>query len=168
MKHLIKLFFASILILLLGSCTASRNTTALKQIDYSEDILEIKKMLMQVNSSLSVQATEISNRLKNLKINNTTIQYSIPDSSGQQHIISSSNTNIQSEEKEQKETNLDVTFDLTILQQQLDSINKKIDVFYSSKEVVKQTSWWDQWKTHITYISIILLLSVILYFKWKK
>jgi len=140
----------------LSSCKTSRNIDIQKQVDYSGEFQYLRKVMEELRLGLSKQTKIVNDRLSDLKIENTTVFLSAPDSTGKQHIIKESTTTVSKQEKER--TEVDETLSITLQQfsNRLDTISNKVNALLNQREKVIELSWWELHKDKI-YIGVILL-----------
>lgn len=145
----------------LSSCKTSRNIDIQKQVDYSGEFQYLRKVMEELRLGLSKQTKIVNDRLSDLKIENTTVFLSAPDSTGKQHIIKESTTTVSKQEKER--TEVDETLSITLQQfsNRLDTISNRVNVLLNQREMVIELSWWELHKDKI-YISIIVLIMITL------
>lgn len=141
----------------LTSCKTSRNIDTQKQVDYSGEFQYFRKVMEELRLGLSKQTKIVNDRLSDLKIENTTVFLSPPDSTGKQHVVKESTT--KAFKQEQERTEIDETLSITLQQFscQLDTLSNKVDAILTQKEIVVELSWWDLHKDKI-YIGIIVLI----------
>ena len=140
----------------LSSCKTSRNIDIQKQVDYSGEFQYLRKVMEELRLGLSKQTKIVNDRLSDVKIENTTVFLSAPDSTGKQHIIKESTTTVSKQEKER--TEVDETLSITLQQfsNRLDTISNKVNALLNQREKVIELSWWELHKDKI-YIGVILL-----------
>lgn len=141
----------------LSSCKTSRNMEIQKQIDYSGDFNRIQSIIESLRVDVSKQTKMTTDKLSDLKIENTTVYLSAPDSTGKQYPVKASTTTASKQDKEH--TVVDETLSMTLQQfsNRLDSINNKVNALLNQKETVVELSWWDLHKDKV-YIGIIILI----------
>lgn len=66
----------------LSSCKTSRNIDTQKQIDYSGDFLYLRNLIESLRLDVNKQTKITTDKLRDLKIENTTVYLSAPDSQG--------------------------------------------------------------------------------------
>ena len=66
----------------LSSCKTSRNLEMQKQIDYSGDFLYLRNLTESLRLDVNKQTKITTDKLSDLKIENTTVYLSDPDSTG--------------------------------------------------------------------------------------
>ena len=89
-------------------------------------------MVESLRVDVNKQMKMTTEKLSDLKIENTTVYLSAPDSTGRQYPVKES-------------TEVDETLSV-ILQQfsnRLDSINNKVNALLNQKETIVELSWWD-------------------------
>ena len=143
----------------LSSCKTSRNIDIQKQVDYSGEFQYLRKVMEELRLGLSKQTKIVNDRLSDLKIENTTVFLSAPDSTGKQHIIKESTTTVSKQEKER--TEVDETLSITLQQfsNRLDTISNKVNALLNQREKVVELSWWDLHKDKV-YIGVIILIII--------
>ena len=68
----------------LSSCKTSRNIDIQKRVDYSGEFQYLLKVMEELRLGLSKQTKIVNDRLSDLKIENTIVYLSQPDSTGKQ------------------------------------------------------------------------------------
>lgn len=151
----------------LCSCKASRNMETEKQVDYSGEFSRIQNMIESLRLDVSKQTKITTDKLSDLKIENTTVYLSPPDSTGKQYPVKESTTT--ASKQDQERTEVDETLSITLQQfsNRLDTISNKVNVLLNQKETVVELSWWDLHKDKV-YIGIIGLLIVWVVYRWRK
>ena len=71
----------------LSSCKTSRNIDIQKRVDYSGEFLYLLKVMEELRLGLSKQTKIVNDRLSDLKIENTIVYLSPPDSTGKQYPV---------------------------------------------------------------------------------
>lgn len=146
----------------LSSCKTSRNIDTQKQVDYSSEFQYLRKVMEELRLGLSKQTKIVNDRLSELKIENTTVFLSPPDSTGKQHVIKESTTTASKHEQERTEVYETLSITLQQFSCQLDTLSNKIDAILTQKEKVVELSWWDSHKdTVIICIAVIILIIVV-------
>ena len=87
MKRLIYIIILLASAIWLSSCKSSRNIETHKQTDYSGEFQYLRKVMEELRIGLSKQTKIVNDRLSDLKIENTTVYLSAPDSAGKQHVV---------------------------------------------------------------------------------
>ena len=141
------------------SCKASRNMETEKQIDYSGDFLYLRNLIESLRLDVNKQTKITTDKLSDLKIENTTVYLSPPDSTGKQYPIKESTTTASKQDQERTEVYETLSITLQQFSNRLDSLSYKVDAMLNQKETVVELSWWDLHKDKI-YISIIALIIV--------
>ena len=142
----------------LSSCKTSRNIDTQKQIDYSGDFLYLQNLIESLWLDVNKQTKITTDKFSDLKIENTTVYLSAPDSTGKQYPVKESITT--TTKQDQERTEVDETLSITLQQfsNRLDTISNKVNVLLNQKETVVELSWWDLHKDKI-YIGIIILIG---------
>ena len=143
----------------LSSCKASRNIEMQKQVDYYGEFQYLRNMIESLQMNVNKQTKITTDKLSDLKIENTTVYLSPPDSTGKQYPIKESTTT--ASKQDQERTEVDETLSITLQQfsNRLDTISNKVNVLLNQKETVVELSWWDLHKDKV-YIGIIGLFIV--------
>lgn len=140
------------------SCRSSRNIETQKQIDYSGEFSRIQSMIESLRADVSKQTKITTDKLSDLKIENTTVYLSSPDSTGKQYPIKESTTTVSKQEQERTEISEVLLFTMQQLSSRLDTISNKVNALMNQKEKVIELSWWDLHKDkfYITFVLIIV------------
>ena len=140
------------------SCKTSRNMETEKQIDYSGDFLYLQNLIESLQLDVNKQTKITTDKFSDLKIENTTVYLSAPDSTGKQYPVKESITT--TTKQDQERTEVDETLSITLQQfsNRIDTISNKVNVLLNQKETVVELSWWDLHKDKI-YIGIIILIG---------
>ena len=136
----------------LSSCKTSRNIDIQKRVDYSGEFQYLLKVMEELRLGLSKQTKIVNDRLSDLKIENTIVYLSPPDSTGKQYPVKESITT--ATKQDQERTEVDET-----LSNQLDTISNKVNAVLNQKEKMIELSWWDMHKDKV-YIGIIVLIII--------
>ena len=150
------------------SCKTSRNIETQKQIDYSGDFLYLRNLIESLRLDVNKQTKITTDKLSDLKIENTTVYLSDPDSTGKQYPVKESTTTASKQEQERIEVDETLSITLQQLSNRLDTISNKVNVLLNQKETVVELSWWDSHKDKV-YIGIIgLFILGWLVYRWRK
>lgn len=156
--------------LLLASCRSSKNIETQEQRDYSGYFEKLYRQTDSLLGTIQMNQQETRDKLSNLKVENKTVYYSAPDSTGKQYPVVVSETKSDKDEKEstQRYTQLDAT--IRQLTYKLDSLSNKIDAALKREQKVVEVSWWDLHKWQLfTGLGVVLLIVVgYLIYKLKK
>ena len=151
----------------LSSCKTSRNLEMQKQIDYSGDFLYLRNLTESLRLDVNKQTKITTDKLSDLKIENTTVYLSDPDSTGKQYPVKESTTTAFRQEQERTEINETLSLTLQQFSNRLDTINSKVNAILSQKEKVVELSWWDLHKDK-AYIIISLIIVVGVVYRRNK
>ena len=152
----------------LSSCKTSRNIDTQKQVDYSGDLLYLRNLIESLRLDVNKQTKITTDKLSALKIENTTVYLSAPDSAGKQYPVKESTTTVSKQEQERTEISEVLLLTIQQFSSRLDTISNKVNALMSQKETVVELSWWDLHKDKV-YISIIVLIIIGgIIFKSKK
>ena len=152
----------------LASCKTSRNMETQKQIDYSGELSRIQSIIESLRADVSKQTKITTDKFSDLKIENTTVYLSAPDSTGKQHPIKESTTTASKQDQERTEVDETLSIALQQFSNRLDTISNKVNALLNQREKVIELSWWDLHKDKV-YIGIIgLLIAGWLVYRWRK
>jgi hypothetical protein len=150
------------------SCKTSRNIETQKQIDYSGDFLYLRNLIESLRLDVNKQTKITTDKLSDLKIENTTVYLSPPDSTGKQYPVKESTTTASKQDQERTEISEVLSIALQQFSNRLDSLSYKVDAVLNQKETVLELSWWDLHKDKV-YIGLIFLIIIGgIVFKLKK
>lgn len=159
MKRLIYIIILLTSAIWFTSCRSSRNMETEKQIDYSGEFNHIQSMIETLRADVSKQTKITTDKLSDLKIENTTVYLSSPDSTGKQYPIKESTTTASKQEQERTEISETLLFTMQQFSNRLDTISNKVDAVLNQKEKIIELSWWDLHKDKV-YLSVIVLIIV--------
>lgn len=152
----------------LSSCKTSRNMEIEKQVDYSGEFQRLKSMIESLRLDVNKQTKITSEKLSDLKIENTTVYLSPPDSTGKQYPTRESTTTASKHEKENTEVDENLLITMQQFCNRLDSISNKVDAVQNQKETVIELSWWDLHKDKVYTCIISLLIVRWMVYRWRK
>ena len=128
-----------------------------KQVDYSDDFIRIQSIIESLRVDVNKQMKMTTEKLSDLKIENTTVYLSAPDSIGRQYPVKESTTTASRQDKERTEVDETLSVILQQFSNRLDSIDNKVNALLNQKETVIELSWWDLHKNKV-YIGIIIFI----------
>ena len=128
-----------------------------KQVDYSDDFIRIQSIIESLRVDVNKQMKMTTEKLSDLKIENTTVYLSAPDSIGRQYPVKESTTTASRQDKERTEVDETLSVILQQFSNRLDSIDNKVNALLNQKETVIELSWWDLHKDKV-YIGIIIFI----------
>ena len=141
----------------LSSCKTSRNMEIQNQVDYSDDFNRIQSIIESLRVDVNKQMKMTTEKLSDLKIENTTVYLSAPDSTGRQYPVKESTTTASRQDKERTEVDETLSVILQQFSNRLDSIDNKVNALLNQKETVIDLSWWDLHKNKV-YVGIIIFI----------
>ena len=150
----------------LSSCKTSRNMEIQKQVDYSDDFIRIQSIIESLRVDVNKQMKMTTEKLSDLKIENTTVYLSAPDSIGRQYPVKESTTTASRQDKERTEVDETLSVILQQFSNRLDSIDNKVNALLNQKETVIELSWWDLHKDKV-YIGIIIFIVGYLMYRCR-
>ena len=107
-------------------------------------------------------------KLSDLKIENTTVYLSAPDSTGRQYPVKESTTTASRQDKERAEVDETLSVILQQFSNRLDSINNKVNALLNQKETIVELSWWDLHKSKVYCCIFCLLIIGWLVYRLRK
>lgn len=157
-----------LVVLLVVGCATSKNTNRNTQVDYSNDLQQMQSRMDSLMYNMQMQRKEVSEKLSNLKIENTTTYLSPPDSTGRQYPTQVSETTVNKEEKENKATDTKIEVTMQQLISEVSELKQRMNALTSEKEKVKEVSWWDLHKMDV-YAGLFALIFIgWLVYRWRK
>lgn len=156
------------IIILLCSCSSPKNLQSDARTDWSNEFGYISDKIDSLKIKFGLDISRTNEKLSNMKFNQTVINYSAPDSTGKQYVISKSKTEGKRKDEEKEETNVKLQAELTRISNKVDSLYDLL--LHSKEDTVKEVrlSWWQLHKDKV-YISLIaLIIGWLVYHKRNK
>ena len=161
-------------LLVFCSCATPKNTESDSSVDYADLVEWIRRSITGLEKKIDTQSQTTSEKLSNLKIENKTVYLSAPDSTGKQHTTMESTTTATKVDEQRDETVQQTTELLSIINQRIDSLSRKIDLASETKVVEKKLTKWETlcinvggWAIGIVIITILIVVGRMVY-KLKK
>ena len=151
-----------------ASCKTSRNIGMQKQVDYRGEFQFLRNAVESLRTDVSKQTKITTDKLSDLKIENTTVYFSSPDSIGKQYPIKESTTTASKREQERMEIDETLSLALKQFSKRLDSLNGKVDVMLNLKEKIVEISWWDIYKGKLYCAIVGLLIIIFLHYGYRN
>lgn len=145
--------------LMMLGCAAPKTTTTDTQVDYTSGLEEVQSRMDSLLLNARLMHKETSERLSNLKIENTTTYLSMPDSTGKQYPTIISNTTTSKEEKENKSIDTKVEASVQRLLSEVSELRQQLETVIAEKTKVKQVSWWQLHKVDV-YATLFAMVIV--------
>ncbi len=152
----------------LARCATSKNTDRNIQVDYSNVLQQMQTRMDTLLANMEAQRKETSEKLSNLKIENKTVYFSPPDSTGKQYPTMVSETNVSKDEKENKTTETELKVTIQRLVAEVADLRNELNTAIVLKEKVKEVSWWQLHKVDVYAGLFILVLGWLTYRSFKK
>lgn len=149
------------------SCRPSQNLTTDTSKDYSKNFDLLMQQIDSVTKSMTMNQKEIFSRISNLKVDNKTVVYSLPDSLGRQYPIKESTTTVNKEDKEDRQTYTQIEEEIKQLSSSFEKLKTLVESSISKNTEKIELSWWNLHKDKV-YIFIIILMLVALFYKYIK
>lgn len=163
-----------LLMVLVCSCATPKNMESDSSADYADLIELIRTSITGLENKIDTQSKTTSEKLSNMKIENKTVYLSAPDSTGKQYTTMESTTIATKMDEQKDETIQQTTELLSVLNQRIDSLSRKIDLASETKIVEKKLTKWETlciyvggWAIGIVIITILIVGGRIIY-KLKK
>lgn len=157
-----------LVVLLLISCATPKNTDRSTQVDYSGTLNQMQSRMDSLLVNMQMQRKEVSEKLSNLKIENTTTYLSPPDSTGKQYPTQVSETTVNKEEKENKTTDIKIETNMQLIIRDVNDLKQQLNTFISDKEKVKEVSWWQLHKVDVYAVVFGMVIMGWLVYRWRK
>lgn len=158
-----------ILALLLVSCKSKEVVTE-KQTDYSSYFEKQEQKTDSLFAELKLQQQKTTEKLSNLKVENTTTYYTLPDSAGKQYPVYVSTTTANKDDKVNENTFTELSAEMSRMQEKIDSLTNAVNAAMKQKEEVTELSWWDlhKWEVFLLVIIVSAFGIGILIYKYRK
>lgn len=156
--------------MLLLSCASPRNTDTESSKDYTEMLNEIRSSITGLENKIDTQSKTTSEKLSNMKIENKTVYLSAPDSTGKQHTTMESTTTATKVDEQKDETTTRTTELLSVINERIDSLSRKIDSSSRTDVIVKEISFRDKvtWFASGLISAALLAAGIWIYYRFKK
>ena len=161
--------FSLILALLLISCKSQEIVTE-KQTDYSSYFEKLGQKTDSLFAELKLQQQKTTEKLSNLKVENTTTYYTLPDSAGKQYPVYISTTIANKDEKVNESMFAELSAEMSRMMEVIDSLTNEVNAAMNQKEEVTELSWWDlhKWEVFLLVIIVSAFGIGILIYKYGK
>lgn len=156
-------------ITLLVSCKSQEVATE-KQTDYSSYFDKQEQKTDSLFAQLQMQQQKTTEKLSNLKVENTTTYYTLPDSTGKQYPVYVSTTTANKDEKVNERMFTELSAEMSRMQEKIDSLTNSVNAAMKQKEEVTELSWWDlhKWEVFLLVIIVSAFGIGILIYKYRK
>ena len=154
----ILVFFMALLV----SCK-SQETVTEKQTDYSSYFEKQGQKTDSLFAELKLQQQKTTEKLSNLKVENTTTYYTLPDSAGKQYPVYVSTTTANKDEKVNESMFAELSAEMSRMMEVIDSLTNEVNAAMNQKEEVTELSWWGLHKSGIYSVIAILIIGFIGY-----
>ena len=157
-----------ITVMLLAGCATPKNTDRTTNVDYSGDLQQMQSRMDSFMLNMRLMSKEISEKVSNLKIKNTTTNLSPPDSTGKQYPTQVSETTVNKEDKENKTIDTEINITMQRLVTEVNELKQKLDTVITEKEKVKEVSWWQIHKVDVYAVIFALVVIGLLVYRKKN
>lgn len=158
MKHLVYFVFIILLASAICSCRSSQNMERRTYNDREAHYRRQLEIADSLFSALYLTRREVSERLADMKVENTTVYYSAPDSTGKQHPVKVSETKADGKERESTQADTELNATIRRLTNVVDNLNLRVDERLKEHEKVAEMSWWDLHKNKVVAAAGLLAL----------
>lgn len=154
---------------LLVSCKSHEVITDNKT-DYSSYFEKQEQKTDSLFAELKLQQQKTTEKLSNLKVENTTTYYTLPDSTGKQYPVYISTTTANKDEKVNESMFTELSAEMLRMQAKIDSLTNSVNAVMQQKEEVAELSWWDlhKWEVFLIVIIVSAFGIGILIYKFRK
>ncbi len=149
------------------SCRSSSNIDSHVDAISHEEIKRLKQMMDSLRVNVHLLRSESNERFANMKLENKTVYYSAPDSTGRQYPTAVSETKSESNKQESSRSDTELYASVAMLSVKVDSLSGKLDAVLNKKEKIVELSWWDRHKDKV-YIAFSLIIVGWLVYKSRK
>lgn len=162
-----KWFWIILLASAIWSCRSSQNLDRHVDAITQEEMQHLMQRMDSLMANVHLLRTESSERFANLKMENKTIYYSAPDSTGRQYPTAVSETKSESSEQENRRSDTELYASVAMLSVKVDSLSAKLNAVMNKQEKIVELSWWDRHKDKV-YIGFALIIVGWLIYKSRK
>lgn len=160
---------AIVLAMMMGSCTTPKNVNREVQTDYTGELNRMQVRMDSLLYNMKIMQRETSEKLSNIKIENTTTYLSVPDSTGKQYPTVISETKANKEEKENKTTDTEIYVTMQRLIEEVSELKQQVTAFVTEKDKVVQVSWWQLHKVDVyAVLFAVIIIGWLVYKKRNK
>lgn len=161
-------FTCLIILLCFCYCTSPRNLHSDTKTDWSNELSHLSNKMDSLRINLGLDINRTNEKLSNMKFNKTVINYSVPDSTGKQYVISESKTEGERNDEEKEHANIKLQAELTRISNKVDSLYDL--VLRSKREAIKEVklSWWNLYKDKVYIGCMVLIIAWLVYKKRYK
>lgn len=167
MKLLLNTFCIILLMSAICSCRSSRNLDSHVESTIKEEMQRMIHSLDSLMANAHLLRSEINERFANMKLENKTVYYSAPDSTGKQYPTAVSETKSESNEKERSQSDTELEISVSMLSAKVDSLSAKLNSVLDKQEKVVELSWWQKNKDKL-YIGFALIIVGWLFYNSRK
>lgn len=150
------------------SCRSSRNLDSHVNAITQEEMQHLMQRMDSLMANVHLLRSESNERFANLKMENKTIYYSAPDSTGRQYPTAVSETKSESSEQESSRIDTELYATVTMLSVKVDSLAAKFDAVLNKQEKIVELSWWDRHKDKVYIGFAIIIVGWLVYRSRKK
>lgn len=157
-----------VVLMALVGCKPQRHIVTDQSVDKSEVIDYTRIQNDSLNIAISRQLQSVNSKLSDLQfnLNQKHKEYSLPDSTGKQYVLSETETIVGGNKKteERNETYEVLSAQITVLQSSVDSLLLRIKLIEKQKEEIKPTlNGWQNFQIWLGRVLIGLVLAFVGY-----
>lgn len=168
MKIVLNILYLAAALMLSAGCQSSRNMESSLLSDLKQENNRLTKMMEGMSTNVEQTLDETRKTLSNLKVENKTVYYSLPDSTGKQYPTIVSETKSESNQEENVESTLNIKVSINQLSVRVDSLTSLVNQKLTQKEKIVELSWWQLNKDKVYLGIIIVLVLAGIWLKLKK
>ena len=168
MRNILYAFVAVLMVSAACSCRTSKNTEQQVNRDYTEDLGRISRQVDSLRAGFQVTREQVTDKLSNLKVENTTTYYTLPDSAGKQYPVYVSTTKADRNEESTERIYAEMNATIQRLSEKVDSLSRKVDAALKKEQKVAELSWWDLHKGKVFGALAVLVLGLAGWLAWRR
>lgn len=155
-------------LLSLASCRTAKNTEQQVNRDYSADFLRLSRGFDSLRAGFQLSQRQVTDKLSNLKVENTTTYYTLPDSAGKQYPVYVSTTKADKDERTSEKVQTDMMATIRKMEAVVDSLSEKVDEALKKEQKVAEVSWWERHKWRVLVPVVLVIIVVAFVYKLRK
>ena len=152
----------------LASCRTSKNTEQQVNRDYSADFLRLSRGFDSLRAGFRLSQQQVTDKLSNLKVENTTTYYTLPDSAGKQYPVYVSTTKADKNEETTERVFTEMEATVRRLSEKVDSLSARVDEALKKEQKVAEVSWWERHKWRVLVPVVLVIIVMAFVYKLRK
>ena len=164
------LLYVLAIVCLLCGCKASQQTDTVTHQDYSADWQRLSSQMDSLRAMFQLSQQRVTDKLSNLKVEQTTTYYTLPDSTGRQYPVYVSTTKADKDEQTTERIRTEMDACIREMRTIVDSLSRKVDAALKKEQKVAELSWWDRhkWKVMVSGLVIVVIISGAFIYKLRR